>query len=175
MLMMATRGTMVMGDDRARPIRTRPDDFEVVFVEQGRLECEAWYRVRRTTVTRWLEESGKDRLIAKRAAYVKHRRDNGTWLTRASSLVEHRDVSRPAPARAAVTDRRRVSPGVARRAAHYLRCVRNGGWIISLAGDGNWRVGTRLRSAAELVDLAVAKGFDRRAANLQARLEDGVD
>jgi hypothetical protein len=160
-------------DQQTRPLRQVPDDFEVVFVEQGRLECEAWYRVRRTTVTRWLEEAGKARLIAKRAAYVKHRRDNGTWLTRASSLVEHRDVTRPTAPRDAVKDRRRVLPGVARRAAHYLRCVRNGGWIISPAGDGNWRVGTRVRSAAEMVDLAERKGFDRRAANLQARAEDG--
>lgn len=166
-------GSRLMGEAKGvRPIRARPDDFEVVFVEQGRLECEAWYRVGRTTVNRWLRESGQTKLIAKRAAYVKHRRDNGTWLTRASSLVEHREVSRPVSPRHAIADRRRVPLGVARRAANFLRCVRNGGWIVSMAGDGNWRVGTRVRSAAEMVDLAERKGFDRIAANLQAMVED---
>lgn len=155
---------------RARPV---PDDFEVVFVEQGRVQCEAWYHARRTTINRWLEECGKDRLITKRAAYVKYQRDQGNWLTRASSLIEHREVSKPRAPAEIIKDRRRVAPSLARRAAHYLRCVRHGGWIISQAPDGNWRVGTRLRSPAELVDLAERKGFDRRQANLQIAAEEG--
>jgi hypothetical protein len=157
--------------DAERFVRAVPDDFDVVFVEQGRLECEAWYRVGRSTVNRWLDERGKDRLILRRAEYVQSMRTQGRWLTRASSLVEHREVSRPRPVAEKINDRRRVHPSLARRAAHYLRCVRNGGWIISPAQDGHWRVGTRLRSAAELVDLAERKGFDRKAANLQIAAE----
>jgi hypothetical protein len=52
--------------------RPCPDDFDVILVEQGRLECERWYRARRTTVSWWLEQRGKDRLLAARAAFVKH-------------------------------------------------------------------------------------------------------
>lgn len=167
----ACKGEQAMADPRG--LRAMPEDFEIIFVEQGRLECEDWYRAGRTTVTRWLSEAGKERLIAKRAAYVQYQRDQGNWLTRASSLVEHRDVSKPRRVPEKLTDRRRVSVSLARRAANYLRCVRNGGWIISPASDGSWRVGTRLRSAAELVDLAERKGFDRRAAVQQLKAEEG--
>jgi hypothetical protein len=144
------------------PPRPIPEDFEVVFVEQGRLECEAWYRARRTTVNRWLEESGKQRLIDKRAEFVRHLRDK----------------ARPAPApvnRSGIRDRRRVSRALAMRAANYLRCVRNGGWAVAPMSGNEWLVGTRRRSAAELIDLACAKGFDRRRANLQIRAEGGED
>lgn len=145
----------------ARSPRPRPDDFEVVFVEQGRLECEAWYRARRTTVNRWLEESGKERLIAKRASFVKHLRDK-------------KRMNRPKERPSVIRDRRRVSDVLARRAANYLRSVRNGGWVVAPCPDGNWLVGTRRRSPAEVVDMAERRGFDRKAANLQIRAESGV-
>lgn len=142
------------------PLRKCPDDFDVIFVEQGRLGCEAWYRARRDTITRWMVEKGKDRLIKARAAYVAHQRANGQWLTRSSKMVETRIVSR-APARTQPTrDRRKVSPTVARHAAQWLRVIRNGGFIVSMAQNGDWRVGTKLLSAAQLLDLAVSKGFD---------------
>lgn len=50
--------------------RPCPNDFEAVFIRIGRLACEEHYEARRTTVTRWLEECGKDRLIALRSAHV---------------------------------------------------------------------------------------------------------
>lgn len=147
---------------QARCLRPIPGDFEVVFVEQGRLECEAWYRARRTTVTRWLEESGKERLIEKRAAFVKH-------------LRLQRKVPKPSLRSRPVADRRKVSFSLARHAANFLRCIRNGGWVVAPTPDGDWWVGTRRRSAAELVDMAVQRGFDRKAANLQIAAEEGVD
>lgn len=167
----AAQGVLFPLPERASAhfLRRCPDDFEVVFVEQGRLECEAWYRCRRTTVTRWLEECGKERLITRRKAFVSAMRKQGKWLTRASNMVEHRQPRKTV--REQISDSRRVSPRIARRAADYLRCVRNGGWIITHAADGNWRVGSRLRSPAELVDLAERKGFDLIAANLQMMAE----
>lgn len=158
--MMLARGQMVVVGHAQRPLRPVPDDFEVVFVEQGRLECEAWYRARRTTVTRWLEECGKQRLITKRAAFVKH-------LRQQSKAPE--PVRRPSPKR----DRRRVSFALVHRAANFLRCVRNGGWVVAPMSDGSWMVGTKRRSPAELVDMATQRGFDRRQANLQIRAEEG--
>lgn len=149
-----------------RPLRPCPEDFDVIFVEQGRLACESWYRCRRTTVDRWLEERGKARLIEQRAAFVASKRKAGEWLTRASSLVERREV-KPTSVPARVIDRRRVAPHLARAAARHLRIIRHGGWIVSPVGDGTWRLGTRHVSAAELVDFAERKGFDRKTANLQ--------
>ena len=143
------------------PPRPVPDDFEVIFVEQGRLECEAWFRARRTTVNRWLEQCGKERLIAKRASFVK-------------LLREKRNCPRPSERVSVIADRRKVSPALVRRAANYLRAVRNGGWVVAPKSDGSWLVGTRRRSPAEVVDMAVARGFDRRLANLQIRAEEGV-
>jgi hypothetical protein len=141
------------------PLRKCPDDFEVIFVEQGRLGCEAWYRARRDTITRWLVECGKKRLIEARAAFVAHQRANGQWLTRSSRMVETRIVSKDRRTQP-VRDRRKISPTVARHAAQYLRVIRNGGFIVSMVHTGDWRVGTKLVSAAQLLDLAISKGFD---------------
>lgn len=153
-----------------RPV---PLDFEIIFVEQGRLECETWYRVGRKTVNRWLNEVGKEGLIERRAAFVRSQRSQGRWLTRASSMIDRR-----APRKSIATqikDDRSVSPAMANRAARYLRSVRAGGWVVARKPDGNWIVGTRPRSAAELVDLAERKGFDRKLAALQIAAEEGED
>lgn len=156
------------------PPRAVPDDFDVIFVEQGRDGCEGWYRAHKTTITRWLEERGKDRLIAARAAFVKHQRSQGKWITRSTRLVEHhsvRVVGRPQP----VKDRRRISITIARHAAQHLRIVRNGGFIVSMAGNGDWFVGTRRLSAAQMVDLAESKGFDRHSPALQDETGEEVN
>lgn len=130
------------------PPRQCPHDFDVVFVEIGRDNVEIFYRASRITVNRWLDERGKHRLIALRAQFVIHMRCNA------------REPKPERPRAPPVRDRRRISPTLARHAAHYLRSVRNGGWIVSLTSDGDWWVGCRRRSPAELLDLAVAKGFD---------------
>lgn len=156
------------------PLRKCPDDFEVIFVEQGRLGCEAWYRARRDTVTRWMRECDAVRakrkqptLIAARAAYVAHQRREGKWLTRSSCLVEHREIPRPT-IRQSIRDKREVPAVVARHAAQHLRIVRHGGFIVSQAPNGDWRVGTRLLSAAQMLDLARARGFEDKVVILQA-------
>jgi hypothetical protein len=156
------------------PPRAVPDDFEVIFVEQGRDGCEGWYRAHKTTVTRWLEECGKARLIKLRAAYVKHQRADGKWMTRSTRLVEHHEVRAPRRSHP-IRDRRKVSFTVARHAAQHLRIIRNGGFIVSPAADGAWGVGSRRLAAAQMVDLAVARGFDRKAAALQAQSSEGVE
>lgn len=156
------------------PPRPVPDDFDVIFVEQGRDGCEGWYRAHKTTVTRWLEERGKERLIKARADFVKHQRANGKWLTRSSRLVEHRDTGRIRRGQP-VRDRRKVSFTLARHAAQHLRIVRNGGFIVSPASNDEWWIGSRRYSAAQLVDLAVSKGFDRNAPALQGDEGEGVN
>lgn len=151
----------------ARPV---PIDFEVIFVEQGRLACETWYHARRTTVTRWLEESGKQRLIEKRAAYVRSMRRQGKWITRATNMVERRKAPKPSQHR--IKDSRKIDPELATAAANYLRCVRNGGWRITDQGNGYWIVGIRERTSAELLELAIRKGF---VVNLQLQHRRGDD
>jgi hypothetical protein len=142
------------------PPRKCPEDFDVIFVEKGRDGCEAWYRARRTTITRWLVERGKDRLIKARESYVKCLRSEGKWLTRSSRLVDVRPA-RVEQRQRPIADRRRISPTLARHAAQHLRIVRYGGYIVSPAQNGDWWVGSRRLSAAQMVDLACAKGFDR--------------
>jgi hypothetical protein len=153
------------------PLRQCPEDFDIMFVEQGRLGCEAWYRARRDTITRWLVERGKKRLIEARAAFVAHQRANGQWLTRSSRMVETRIVSKGRRTQP-VRDRRKVSPTVARHAAQYLRVIRNGGFIVSMTSTGDWRVGTRLVSAAQLLDLAISKGFDPDVADVPSEADE---
>jgi len=145
------------------PLRKCPDDFDVIYVEQGRLGCEAWYRAHKRTVTRWLIERGKARLIKARAAFVKHQRSQGKWLTRSTCMVQHR-VTGLAALTQPVRDRRMVSGTLARHAAQHLRIARFGGFIVSPSSNGDWRVGTRSLSAAQMVGLACSKGFDQAAA-----------
>jgi hypothetical protein len=110
---MAASSSALSGPKGRPPLRSCPDDFEVIFVEKGRDGCESWYRARRDTVTRWLSECGKDRLIKARANFVSHQRANGRWITRATNLVEHREV-RKVSTRQPVKDKRKVSFTLAR-------------------------------------------------------------
>jgi hypothetical protein len=136
-----------------RPV---PDDFDVVFVEQGRVACENWYRASRITVNRWLIQRGKRRLIDERANFVKHQR-----------TIAHQ----PKPAGQPVSNEIDTYLPVARMAADFLRIRRNGGWMISIHECGGWRVGTVQRTSEQLIAMAVNSGFDRDAAVAEARAE----
>jgi hypothetical protein len=155
----SSRGSSISFSPFRKRSRECPEDFEATFVALGRFECEEHYRARRDTITRWLVELGKDRLLKERAAFVAQQRASGQWITRSTKLVTHHEVKRPT-VRETVHDRRRVSPTVARHAAQHLRIVRNGGMIVSPAGDGEWWVGTKRLSAAQMLDLARSRGFD---------------
>jgi hypothetical protein len=136
-----------------RPV---PDDFDVVFVEQGRVACETWYRASRLTENRWLIQRGKRRLIEERANFVKHQRN-----------MAHQ----PKPAGQPVSQEIDTYMPVARMAADFLRIRRNGGWMISMCDSGGWRVGTVQRTSEQLIAMAVNQGFDRDAAVAEARAE----
>lgn len=140
--------------------RPCPEDFDVIFTEQGRLECEAWYRASRITVNRWLIERGKRRLILARAAFVKHQRDAGL---KPPPIPAQNIVVGPA-----------VDLEVARLAADFLRTPRAGGWPISPTGQGDWWVGTTRKSAADMVAFAERKGFDAEAATAEQRQRDYI-
>jgi hypothetical protein len=145
-----------------------------MFVEQGRLGCESWYRASRQTVNRWMKERGAKKLIDQRAAYVASQRAKGEWMTRSTRLTDNRSAKRPTIRVQVIRDRRKVNPNLARHAAQYLRVIRNGGHIVSPAPNGDWRVGTRLLSAAQMVDFACSKGFDRATA-LQVVMREEVN
>jgi hypothetical protein len=142
----------------SRQSRPCPPDFEVIFVELGRLECEAHFRARRTTVTRWLEESGKAKLIRKRAEFVRHQR----MVARAGKN------GRAKPADQGKADQRKVDLQLVALAIVYLQRRENGGWVIVPNCTG-YITGTRRRSAAEVVELAERKGFNRQRALEQIR------
>ncbi len=143
------------------PQRRCPDDFDVIFVEIGRLDCENWYRASRITVNRWLAERGKARLIKLRAEFVEH-------------LRRQARMPKAAPANPRCIDRRRVDPALAQMAANHLRSSRNGGWMVSANENGDWWVGTVRRSPAELLSIAERKGFDTAKANLQIKAARAV-
>lgn len=178
---MVASSSVLSGPKGRPPLRPCPDDFDVIFIEQGRDSCEPWYRASKKTVSRWLEERGKARLIAARKDYVSHQRSKGEWITRQTRMVTHQEA-RARPAAAPIRDRRKVSFIVARHAAQHLRVVRNGGFIVSPTGEGDWWIGSRRLSAAQMLDLAQSKGFDDKViiirsddeAALQADLSSGV-
>jgi hypothetical protein len=143
------------------PLRACPSDFDVVFVEVGRVDCETFYRAARITIDRWLLERGKERLIKERAAYVEHQR----------KLARERDRVKLEQRPRAIVDFRQVSLCVARAAAHFLRANRNGGWIISRRLEGDWIVGTMRKSSAQMLDMALSKGFDMEAAEAFCSVE----
>lgn len=132
--------------------REVPPDFEATFIRIGRLACEEHYDgAGRATITRWLIETGKERLIRKRAEHVRNRRRSNAQRDRMKGIL---DRAFPVP------ETRRATYAIASRAARHLQCVRNGGWRVSPAGNGEWWVGTRRRSHAELIEMAKRTGFD---------------
>lgn len=144
------------------PLRKRPDDFEIIFVEIGRIDCEVFYRAARVTVDRWLDEVGKARLIELRKAFVARQRKLAKAETKAPSPAKVK------PQR----DRRKISFCLQRHAAQHLRSMRNGGWIISPTGQGDWWIGTKRAAPGVLLDLAVARGFDAKTATIVCSISD---
>lgn len=134
-----------------------PDDFRIVFREQGRLECERVFGASRLTVNRWMKQCGGQELKDERAAFVKFQRAMNKTAEPGRVPVDHQvDTYLP----------------VARLAADFLRIRRNGGWVISKCQDGGgWFVGTVRRSSEEVIGMAVNQGFDREAAVMEARQE----
>ena len=139
--------------------RSCPDDFDIIFVELGRLECEAHYRARRTTITRWLEERGKKKLLKRRAEFVKYQRQ----IKRGKGRI---NGSEPPKCR------RKVDPKLVEIAGRFLQSSKGGGWVVYPCDCGNWIVGTQRRSPAEVIDIADRKGFDKRRAIEQIRAFD---
>jgi hypothetical protein len=130
--------------------RQCPEDFTEKFPELGRLQCEEHYCAGRNTVTRWLEECGKAELIAKRKAHVRDKRRAGITRREMQQILAH---AFPVPSS------KFVNPRLAQAAARYLQVHRNGGWVITRAPHGMWRVGMVVRTAAEMVEMARAAGF----------------
>jgi 1-acyl-sn-glycerol-3-phosphate acyltransferase len=143
-----------------------PDEFEVVFVERGRLECESHFRAGRNTITRWLKEAGKARLLKKRSQFVaenrrmERARANGE-LGKAKTTAAKRKTRRKAP-----------DPRILERAAAYLRMKPNGSWVVYEDKPGEWILGTMRVTAADVLDKAKGKGFDAAKAARQIRAFD---
>lgn len=139
---------------QSRPV---PDDFEIVFIERGRLECESYFRARRTTITRWLTESGKAKLLRRRAEFVRaQRRMNGKG-----------GKAKTGSGSASYSDK--TCPKLAEMAARHLQSPSGGGWVIYPHDEGGFVIGTMRKTAGEIVKMAQKKGFDRRRAQQQIK------
>jgi hypothetical protein len=129
----------------ARPIRRQvPSDFEVVFVQIGRLACEEHYRAERDTITRWLGECGKDRLTEKRATF---------WRWKRKLLSRGRQRKYDAHRRD-----RTIPHTIVMEASRFLKAEKMG--VVTPSGEGQWQVGTSILEPAELVAFATSLGFD---------------
>lgn len=136
--------------------RACPDDFEIIFVEKGRLECESHYRARRTTVTRWLEETGKKRLLKKRASYVRYQRQ-----LKKPKATKPKKLHKP---------RRKIDPKLADMACRHLQSSAGGGWVAYRNDDDSFIVGVNRMTPGKMLDMAISNGFDKRRALEQIRL-----
>lgn len=145
------------GSKPTHQIREKPDDFEVVFIELGRLECESYFRAGRNTITRWLKESGKARLLRQRQAYVKANRN---YEVQQRHKNKDRRANEDLLARKAKIEVEIIDPDILHLAARYLQMKQNGSWVVYELECGVWMVGTRRRTPAELLDKAKSKGFD---------------
>jgi hypothetical protein len=137
-----------------RPV---PDEFEVVFVEQGRIACEPYFNASRITVTRWLRQCGFKRLRDSRAEFVRHQRSLAK-----SQMPLHAD-DKPSTIDTLLP--------VARMAARHIQTSRYGRWPLSMREGGGWFVGTAVKSSEELIAMAERQGFDRHGAQVEADRE----
>lgn len=145
------------------PLRPCPPDFDTIFVEIGRVDCETYYRAARITIDRWLLERGKDKLIELRAAFVEHQR---------AKIRKGKEPKQAAAQLQPPPDAVKVSTCLAQLAANYLRKSRHGGWMITRTLEGNYRTGFTLRSPAQLLDLAISRGFDVELASQECDISD---
>jgi hypothetical protein len=125
-----------------------PEEFERMFLQLGRLACQDHFKASRRMIDAWLREIGKTNLIEARGGTVAGLRRKPRRL---SSGVRRMVI---------VEDSRPANPRIAAAAAQFLRIVRNGGWIVSRTQFGDWRVGMKRLSAHQLIEMAIAKGFD---------------
>jgi hypothetical protein len=153
--LLATAMTFV--DEARAGHRPCPEDFDVIFVEQGRVECETYYGASRLTVNRWLIERGKSRLIAKRAEFVRFQRDK-LHPEEVSVDVNDQPIDQELFA-------------IAREAASFLRVSRYGGWTITATPRGDWLVGTVHKTSDELIAMAERQGFDAEAYKREVEAE----
>lgn len=152
-------GMATGGKKKSWQSRDCPDDFEIIFVELGRLECEAHYRARRTTITRWLEERGKKKLLRQRADFVKYQRQLKRGKGKPNGSADP-------------LCKRKVDPKLVDIASRFLQSPKGGGWVVYSITASAWMVGTHRRSPAEVIEIAVRKGFDKRRAIEQIRAFD---
>jgi len=167
-----------------------PDDFASRFVALGRIGVQVHYPgAGRATINRWLDECGKDELIAKRARYVRDAiEERSKWpklyfldalarLGNVGRAVEEAGITKPTVYQWRATDTGFAKawscalllnrdPTLARRAAHHLRARQNGGHMVSPASDWQWWIGKRKVPAAELVQEAIKRGFDANLTTL---------
>lgn len=133
-----------------RPI---PADFAKRFVELGRNGCEEHYGAGRHTVMAWLQQCDADNLTAQRREYVRAKRQPKPKITRREMAAI---LAQAFPLKA----KGHVNPRVAQAAARFLQHRRNGGWVVTRAPNGLWRVGLKVMTPFDLVEMAKAKGFD---------------
>jgi hypothetical protein len=54
-----------------RPYRPRPDDFRATFIAMGWDGIDEHYRTNWRVIRRWMQEEGREELIAERSAHVR--------------------------------------------------------------------------------------------------------
>jgi hypothetical protein len=133
-----------------------PDNFDIIFIEKGRLACESIFKVSRLTVNHWLIQRGKSRLIKARSDFVRFQREQERYRGEQE-------------ARSSVPIDKALYP-LAREAASYLQISRYGGWAIT-ERDGQWLVGSVLKTSDELIAMAERQGFDSETARKEIDAE----
>lgn len=131
----------------ARRIRNRecPSSFEETFVAIGRLACEEHYCVGDNTVSRWLDECGKDRLIRIRAEHVLSR-DTEARVTRIAAGCIRVEADSSVPAQIVV------------EAARFICEAR--GWRPVRLRHSHERAWVYPGRVAAVIAMAVQHGFD---------------
>ncbi len=147
------------------PNRRKPDDFEIAFIELGRVQCEVFYRAGRATITRWLEESGKRRLLDQRKKFLKAQRAAEVAERRRSRERLAPEPRRPQPGK--IAPPADADDEILHLAARWLQRRAAGGWVVYELPDRWWMVGTIRRTPQEMLDKALAKGFDLDRAQRQ--------
>lgn len=134
-------------------IRQCPDDFVDIYLQIGWDGIEDHYRAHKLTIKRWIEECGGDELKRRRKDAVRTKRFHAAR----KHLKRGGEIRR---------DAEPVPEPIVREAAHHLRFPQNGGWCVFPTQRGDWFVGQRHMSPGEVVEMAVAKGFDPTAVTL---------
>jgi hypothetical protein len=140
-------------------LRPCPPDFDEMYVLLGPKGLPEHYQAWNRTIRRWSEERGRDRLKELRNRHLAKVNEERRAKRVKSVAYRRREAAAKRAAKTVRSAEPMPTAETLRAAAHFLRHPRNGGFMVSPSGLGDWFLGSVRVTPQEIVRRAEARGF----------------